>query len=114
MPGVIVVPETSDFEHDVSHKNVIWINKNLGVPKLDDHDAHYIAPLWIGEKPGVNRIYHILSVDDVGHSTELKLGNSFVLKQPWREAGQHRRFEYHQLSDFGFVQVCPGLLVPIK
>ena len=31
MPNVIVVPETEDFEHDVSHRNV-----------------QYLAPFWTG------------------------------------------------------------------
>lgn len=52
MPRVIVVPETEDFEHDVSHKNEIWINDNLGEPLLTKHDARYLAPFWIGKNEG--------------------------------------------------------------
>lgn len=114
MPKVIIVPETEDFEHDVSHRNIVWITKNLGTPKLDEHDARYLAPLWVGENHGVNRIYHILSIIDSNESTEINLGNSFVLKTPWQNAGQHRRFEYHDLADFEFVEVCPGIIVPNK
>ena len=44
MPNVIVVPETEDFEHDVSHRNVVWINRNLGIPRLKAHDARYVDP----------------------------------------------------------------------
>jgi hypothetical protein len=39
MPRVMVVPETEDFEMDVSHGNVVWVTKKLGVPRLEDNDA---------------------------------------------------------------------------
>ena len=114
MLSVIVVPETSEFIHDVSHGDVVWINKKLGVPHLETHNARYLAPLWLGVNLGVYRIYHILSADVIDNLTEIRLGNSFVLRKPWRKARQHRRFEYHDLSEFGFVEHCPGIIVPIQ
>ena len=92
MPNVIVVPETEDFEHDVSHRNV-----------------QYLAPFWTGGR-GVNRVYHIVDVRDAGDSTEIELGNSFVLRCRWTKIGQNRRFEYHPLADFGLSEIKPGLL----
>lgn len=111
MSKVIVVPETEDYTLDVSHANVVWITKALGNPKLKDHDARYLAPLWLKQPSGVTRIYHILDVLDAATSTEIRLGNSFTLDQPWDSPGQRRRFEYHNLSTFGFAEICPGLLL---
>jgi len=71
-----------------------------------------IYALWIKDSVGVTRIYHILSAEDVGDSTEITLGNSFVLPTSWSNAGQHRRFEYHALAEFGLLEICPGLLFP--
>ena len=90
MINVIVVPETEEFQLDVSHRNVVWINKNLGVPRLKDRDARYLAPYWTGQGGGVNRVYHIVDDRDVGDSTEIELGNSFVLRCRWMKIGQNR------------------------
>ena len=111
MPTVIVVPETEEFEHDVSHRNVVWINKNLGVPQLKERDARYLAPFWTGPARGVNRVYHIVDVRDAVGSTEIELGNSFVVSSKWKNMGQPRRFEYHPLAAFGFTEIRPGLLI---
>lgn len=114
MPRVMVVPETEEFEMDVSHDNVVWVTKKLGIPHLDDNDARYIAPLWLKSGGTVTRIYHILGARDDGESTEIKLGNSFVLRTPWSDAGQHRRFEYRELAEFGMAEICPGLLLCLE
>ena len=110
MPTVIVVPETEDFEHDVSHRNLVWINKNLGVPRLKHHDTRYLAPYWTGPVGGVKRVYHIVDVRDAGNTTEIELGNSFVVSSKWKNMGQPRRFEYHSLAEFGLCEIKPGLL----
>jgi len=114
MPNVIVVPETEEFNIHVSHENIVWITKNLGTPHLEEHDARYLAPFWISEPYGVTRIYHILDVRDADNTTELTLGNSFVLPQPWTDLGQRRRFEYVDLNRLGFVEAWPGMLVPFN
>ena len=112
MLNVIVVPETADFTHSVSHGDEIFINLNLGVPNLDGQNARYAAPCWIhGDPPGVRRLYHITGVYDDGSSTVLQLGNSFLLTEVWDHMGQSRRFEYHPLKNFGFVEVQPGFLL---
>ncbi|MGH0028478.1 MAG: hypothetical protein ACQGVC_01700 [Myxococcota bacterium] len=113
MPSVIVVPEIEGFHEDVSHRGVVWVNKNLGVPKLEDRDVSYLAPYWIGDAEGVNRVFHILEVRDTEPATEIQLGNSFVVAPVWTNMGQHRRFEYHSLWSFGFVEVAPGLLLAV-
>lgn len=110
MTNVIVVPETEEYRLDVSHGDLVWINRQLGVPQLEANDTRYLAPFWIGEE-GVNRIYHIVDVRDAGESTEIGLGNSFVLPSRWTNIGQRRRFEYHPLADFGFLEIRPGLLI---
>ena len=110
MPNVIVVPETEDFEHHVSHRNVVWINRNLGVPRLKAHDARYLAPYWTGQGGGVDRVFHIVDVRDAGDSTEIELGNSFKLPSKWNNMGQFRVFEYHSLAEFGLCEIKPGLL----
>lgn len=110
MPNVIVVPETEDFQLDVSHRNLIWINKNLGVPRLKEWNAQYLAPFWTGPVGGVKRVYHIVDVRSAGDSTEIELGNSFVVSSKWKNMGQPRRFEYHSLDEFGFSEIKPGLL----
>lgn len=111
MIHVIVVPETDDFKEHVSHDDRVFINLNLGIPKLKDRNARYVAPCWIeGGKRGVRRIYHILSTFDDGQSTVLRLGNSFLLDEAWNDMGQARRFEYHPLKSFGYVEVQEGAL----
>jgi len=110
MIKVIVVPETVEYALDVSHTDLVWVNKALGVPKLEEHNARYLAPLWLKDPVGVTRIYHILHTKDAGSSTEISLGNSFVLLETWNSPGQRRRFEYEDLATFGLVEICPGLL----
>lgn len=68
MTKVIVVPETEDYALDVSHSDTVWVTKNLGTPRLVEHQVGYLAPLWLKEPVGVTRIYHILSVADAGHA----------------------------------------------
>ncbi len=77
---VIFIPETDDFALDVSHRNLAWTNKNLGEPQLDKHNARYLAPLWLENNVGINRIYHILQPpEEHQDSYEFVLGNSFLL-----------------------------------
>ena len=113
MPNVIVVPETEDFRIDVSHHSRVWINTALGVPQLEGRDARYVAPCWLGESPGVNRVYHVLSLAPIEEATELVLGNSFVVNPIWDQMGQHRRFEYHDLRAFNLAEIRPGLLLDL-
>ena len=112
MKHVIVVPETDDFKHPVSHESVVWINAALGNPNLDGRDVQYLAPYWITDDfRGVNRVYHITSVSkNEDGTTVIKLGNSFVLAQPWDGVGNTRRFEYHPLDTFDLTEIEPGLL----
>ncbi len=111
MTNVIVVPEIQEFRLDVSHRDVVWINRQLGVPQLTYNDARYLAPFWIGVDEGVSRVYHIVGVRERDESTEISLGNSFVLLSRWINIAQRRRFEYHPLADFGFLEIKPGLLI---
>lgn len=113
MANVIVVPETADYFHDVSHHNLVWISKKLGTPQMKRREANYLAPFWIGDNEGVNRLFHVTGVRDTEDSTEVVLGNSFVLPSNWTDIGQRRRFEYHPLRKFGFVEIRPGLLLHI-
>ena len=113
MAAVIVVPETDGFRLDVSHADTVWINSALGVPQLGARQAHYLAPCWVGTRRGVWRVYHILSATVGASNTEIRLGNSFVLPQPWDAMGQHRRFEYHDLAALGLEEVSPGMLRPL-
>lgn len=110
MIQVIVVPETEEFTNHVSHENVVWITKRLGEPNIEGKNARYLAPYWLHGAEGVNRVYHILDVRSEKEATTFVLGNSFILKKNWTSMGQHRRFEYHSLQSFGYVQICPGLL----
>lgn len=113
MINVIVVPETEGYKIDVSHENVVWITKNLGVPDLDGRKARYLAPFWITDKfRGVNRLFHIDDIITYEKVTEIYLGNSFVTKT-WNKMGQNRRFEYHLLENFGLRELQPGLLIEI-
>ena len=112
MKQVIVVPETDDFKHPVSHESVVWINAALGNPNLDGRDVQYLAPYWITEDfRGVNRVYHIAGVTkNEDGTTVITLGNSFVIDQPWNGMGQTRKFEYHGLNEFGLEEIQNGLL----
>ena len=112
MTQVIVVPETDEYTHPVSHESEVWINSKLGTPDLAGRDAKYLAPYWITEKfRGVDRVYHILNVSKSADGTTLiQLGNSFVTSEPWDNMGQLRKFEYHDLSEFGFLEIEDGLL----
>ena len=110
--AVIVVPETEGFEYHVSHESKVWIGGGLGRPKLEERSANYLVPLWVGGGRA-DRIYHILGASTGADGvTEIRLGNSFVLAEPWSDMGQHRRFEYKDLSDFGMAEIRPGLLFP--
>ena len=114
--NVVVVPETADYKLHVSHENIVWINKKLGIPDLINNNAHYLAPFWLQAPRGVMRIYHIqpelMDTSEKDAST-IKLGNSFVLDSPWTKIGQPLRFEYHSLAEFGFEEIKPGLLSKI-
>jgi hypothetical protein len=81
------------------------------VPKLEEHNARYLAPYWITEDiRGVNRLYHILDISD----NEITLGNSFVLDKVWDDIGQYRKFEYHPLKSFNFIELKEGILIPLN
>ncbi len=110
---VIVIPETDDFALDVSHRNLAWTNKNLGEPQLDKHNARYLAPLWLENNVGINRVYHILNIEEHDESYEFVLGNSFILPEPYNDINQRRVFSYKPLHELGFVEAKIGLLIEI-
>ncbi len=112
MSNVIVVPEKSEFWEDLFQGEVIYINENLGEPQLESRGVRYIAP-YLLDADRVFRVYHISEIRYVKPSYEIYLGNSFLVQNEWRNMGQTRRFEYHRLSDFGFVEQRPGFLLPI-
>ncbi|MCG2760073.1 MAG: hypothetical protein L6407_02520 [Candidatus Delongbacteria bacterium] len=110
MINVIVVPENDNFKIDVSYRNIVGIDKNIGIPNLEQQNAKYLAPYWLSKDfKGVNRIYHIEGFDS--KTNEIKLGNSFILKNSWNQMGNHRKFEYHSLESFNFVEVNEGYLI---
>ena len=112
---VIAVPEKKGFEKATSHDNEIYINKKLGVPNLKGRNTHYAAPVWLDAKEkGATRVYHILDTYDTSDCTVLILGNSFVLKEVWNNMGNNRKFEYHSLESFDFVEIKEGLLMHHK
>lgn len=109
MINVIVVPEKEEYIEHVSHRNIVWINKDLGTPNLEGRNAKYLVPFWCtNENRGAKRIYHILDIKD----NEITLGNSFVINKDWDNMGQYRKFEYHPLESFDFIEVKDGFLIP--
>lgn len=113
---VMVVPETPKFKSDTTYRNQIYINSELGKPDLKGRNAKYVAPFWLQEKQqGVNRVYYIenMVLADDKSCYIITLGNSFVLKNIWNNMGNHRKFEYHDLIDFGFVEIKKGLLMEV-
>jgi hypothetical protein len=108
MINVIVVPEINEYIKSTAYDLEVYINKEIGLPKLKENKAKYLAPFWLDEKNrGVDRIYHITGIKD----NVIYLGNSFVLKKRWTNAGQTRKFEYHPLESFDFVEISDGLLI---
>ena len=112
--NVIVVPENPQFIQDATYYHQIYINSELGKPNLEGRNAKYVAPYWL-EEQGVNRVYYIEQMDLSDDKTcwILTLGNSFVLDKKWNEMGSHRKFEYHDLAGFGFVEIKDRLLLQI-
>jgi hypothetical protein len=113
MISVIVVPETEEFEFIVSHNNEVCINEKLGNPRLEERNTRYIIPFWLKECYA-DRIYHVLEYKFDATERYIKLGNSFMLPRKWTDICQPRRFEYHELKEFGMTEICPGLLSPIN
>lgn len=112
MSKVIVVPETDEFREALFHGEQIYINDALGEPNLAYHDAKYIAPFLLKEQQ-VLRVYEILEMRYVPPSYEIYLGNSYLVRGGWNNMGQHRKFEYHSLDEFGFRETQPGFLLPL-
>ena len=117
MINVIVVPETEEYNLETTFHEVMYINKNLGIPNLTENNALYIAPYWL-EKGfrGVNRVYHIIETYlNSKNDFEIRLGNSFILPEEkrWDNMGSPRKFEYHNLSVFGLRELSTGILVPV-
>ena len=109
--NVIVVPEKKEFIKSTTYKDEIYITKNLGVPKLQENNAKYVAPFWLDENhQGVNRVFHIKKVHSRDDCTVLELGNSFLLDHVWNNMSNHRSFSYHDLSDFNLKEITDGLL----
>lgn len=111
--NVIVIPERREFINDITFRNEMYVNIDLGVPKLKNHNCMYAAPFWLDGEQGVDRVYHIESVRIEENCTVLALGNSFKLSEKWNAMGNHRKFEYHRLEEFGFVEIKEGLLLSI-
>lgn len=114
--NVIVVPEKKQFIHDATFSHQIYVNSDLGKPNLEGRNAKYIAPFWLDVKePGVDRVYYIEQMDlsDDKSCWIVTLGNAFVLPSKWSKMGSHRKFEYHDLAKFGFVEIKDGLLMSI-
>ena len=111
MINVIVVPEKEEFIEPVSHKNIVWINtKKTGIPKLSEKNVKYLVPFWLRDKySGVRKIYHILE----STGSEITLGNSFLVETDFTMK-QRRKFEYHSLETFNFIEVKEGFLIPYK
>jgi len=112
-PQVIVVPEKERFIQSVSYDSKVWINLDLGEPDLEGRNARYLAPYWLKDDRGATRVYHILETSTSENSTDIELGNAFVLPEPLREQEQRRRFHYVALSQLGMVEICDGLLMPL-
>ena len=112
--SVLVVPEKESFSKAVSHNNVVWISKGLGKPDLKGRNAKYLAPYWLKNNLGADRIYHILGLKEDEDCYVIELGNSFKLSKNWCDIAQSRRYEYWKLKDFHFVEVAPGLLTPFN
>lgn len=109
---VLVVPQDGNYINEITQLDVIYINKNLGLPDLERWNSKYIAPFWNSkERYGVNRIYHIKGIDTSGLDVyQVYLGNSFVVNKKI-ELGQMRRFEYVKLSNFNLIEIKDGLLM---
>lgn len=112
MINVIVVPETDKFREDLFHGEQIYINDTLGEPNLKNRNVGYIAPFLLKEQK-VLRIYEILEMRHVPPSYEIYLGNSYLVHGGWDNMGQHRKFEYHSLNEFGFQESQKGFLIPL-
>jgi hypothetical protein len=111
MINVIVVPENDNFKIDVSYRNIVAFEKNTQIPGLKEHNAKYLAPYWLTKNfKGVNRIFHIEGLDP--ETNEIKLGNSFVLKNSWDQMSNHRNYELHCLESFNLIEVNEGYLIP--
>ena len=113
MISVIVVPETDEFKNDLFHGETIYINEALGEPKLKERNAKYLAPYLLTEQC-VLRIYEILDMKHVPPSYEIYLGNSFLVQGKWNKINQPRKFEYHKLEEFNFIELKDGFLFPHK
>lgn len=109
---VIVVAENEDFIYDVLYDNVIRTNINHGKPQLEYHNCHYIAPHWFNDKKkGIDRIFHILSMEFKDDFYEFKLGNSFILKESITNLEGNAKFRYFPLSKFNMKELSNGLLI---
>ena len=107
---VIVVPEDEFFAKRLALEHIIFINKNLGNPKLKN--VRYAAPYILDKNNrGVHRLYHIIEVTHDENSTILKLGNSFLLKETWDKMKQFQKFQYENLDDFNLIEIKKGLLM---
>jgi hypothetical protein len=110
MISVIVVPETEEFEFNISHDNEVCINEHLGNPKLKERNTRYVIPFSLKECYA-DRIFHIVDYNFDSDKRYIKLGNSFMLPKKWTEICQQGRFEYHDLTEFEMTEICPGILV---
>ncbi len=108
--NVIVVPEKNKFAGELYNENIVYINPDLGIANLTGRNVKYLAPFWLEAKEqNVNRLFHIIDYDK--EQNIIKLGNSFVLFKPWNKMGQSRKFEYHTLESFDFIEVKEGILI---
>ena len=107
---------------------VIWTFVNDDVPEetrqalpwltviswnYNGSERNGMPPKPINEQ--MNRVFHITKMTKSNNgATEIELGNSFVVPMPWNNMGNPRKFEYHDLSSFGFEEFSNGLLQPKK
>lgn len=111
MISVIVVPETDEFKNALFHGEKVYINEALGEPQLKTKNAKYLAPYLLTEKC-VLRLYEIIEMKHIPPSYEIYLGNSFLVTEKWDKINQPRKFEYHKLEEFNFIELKDGFLFP--
>lgn len=114
--NVIVVPELQEYLEEFYHDNKVWISAKLGRPQLEENNAKYLAPFWLTDDRGVNRIFEIEKMEKYEEAGlyVITLGNSYKLEKSFLSERKPRRFEYHPLSAFGVEEGQGATLLPIK
>lgn len=110
MAIVVVVPVTEGFQLEVLHDDLITIARDLGIPRVFEREVRYLAPYCLEGRRGAWRLYYIRSAVLGTLNTEILVGNSFVLNEPWEDIGEQIQVEYHPLSTFGLKERYHGML----